>query len=375
MAPHADNFFTLIEARSDIDGRFINLRRAGEGHFCLVFSATDKTSNSEVAVKVFHIAFLNDTYRLQCFRRESEILERLKDNDHILDWIAPVRDFTVTLVEPTTNIPIDLRFPYFALELAVGDVGQVIRSGSWKPEQTLLAFREMCKAVQRIHRESVCHRDIKPSNFVVMKDGGLKLSDFGTARDFKGSEPPILSNYPWPPGDVRYTSPEMLAVIHDVQPSIAFLGDFYSLGATLFEMCTGLVLGIQIFDAAFMADLAKSMNAVDRSRRLHTYLGFVRNLAGAHPLPSIAAFGHGLPLCVATLVDDLYQSMVALDFRDRLCDFERIFLRIERCLLVLRNDEKIRRWRERREIFKRNREEKYRRAEARMLSLRTGVLR
>lgn len=375
MAPHADKFFKLIEARSDIDGRFINLRRAGEGHFCLVFSATDTTSNREVAVKVFHFAFLNDTYRLQCFQREAEILERLKGTDNILDWVAPIRDFTVKLVEPTTGIAVDLRFPYFALELASGDVGQVIRSGSWSPEQTLLAFREMCKGVQRIHREGVCHRDIKPSNFVVMKDGSLKLSDFGTARDFNGSAPPILSNYPWSPGDVRYTSPEMLAVIHDVQPNIAFRGDFYSLGATLFEMCTGLMLGIQIFDAAFMADLAKSMNAVDRSRRLHTYLGFVRNLAGAHPLPSISAFGPGVPPCVASLVDGLYQSMAALDFRDRLCDFERIFLRIDRCLLVLRNDEKIRRWRERRELFKRKREEKYRRAENRMLSFRRGVLR
>jgi pantothenate kinase-related protein Tda10 len=47
--------------------------------------------------------------------------------------------------------------------------------------------------------------------------------------------------------------------------------------------------------------------------------------------------------------------MAALDYRKRrLCDFERIFLKIDQCLLVLRNTEKVKRWRAQKELYNTN---------------------
>lgn len=157
----------------------------------------------------------------------------------------------------------------------------------------------------------------------------------------------------------------MLALIHDVDARIAFPGDIYSLGATLFELWSGTILGVQLFDPAFARDLTQSMNAVHKSDRLRNYLGFVQNIAGGHPLPTIAAYRNGVPPSVSTLVEELYQSMSALDYRRRLCDFDRIFLRIDQCLLVLKNEEKVRVWRQRKEVLRRNREAKCERAQRR----------
>lgn len=366
--PARDGLLRLIEGKPDIAGRYLNLTRVGanggEGNFSLVFSATDRQTGSTVAVKVFRPDRLTDTYRFQCFCREAILLEELIGNANILEWLGPRNEF-FERVQTDTGISFDLRFPYYVVELAATDAADLIRSGQWKPEEKLVAFRCMCKAVQRIHRLGIVHRDIKPSNFLLMADGNVKLSDFGAARKIDGTESAILSNYPAAPGDSRYTSPEMHALLHDDDPTIARPGDIFALGATLFELFSGVILGIQIFDAGFAADLARSMGAVQKRDRKRIYLQFVQSLDAGHPLPSISEYPNDTPACVRELVDNLYKSMARLNYQRRLCDFETIFLKIDQCLLVLRNEEKVRRWREQREQRRKNHEAKLARRESR----------
>lgn len=360
-----DAFLRVIEGRHDIDARFTTLRRigasGGDGYSSLVFVAMDNASGREVAIKVFRPDRHSETYRFQCFCREEKILHDLVGTPNVMDWIAPRSDF-VEQVTTTTGISFPVTFPYFAVELALSDVAAVIRNRTWNPEQKLVGFREMCKAIQRIRKKGITHRDVKPSNFLVTVNGEVKLSDFGTARDLSGSEPAVLPNYGFPPGDTRYAPPEMLALLHDGDPTIALAGDIYGLGATLFELWSGAILGVQIFTPRFVADLAQAMNAVHKADRARILFQFMPNLVAAHPLPAISAFGGDLPSCVRDMVEDLYRSMAALDYRQRLCDFERIFLRIEQCLVVLRNEEKVRRWRRQKEISRANREQKRARA-------------
>lgn len=361
--PTRDGFLNLIEARRDIGGRFTNLTRlgatGGDGYSSLVFKATDNQTNCEVAIKVFRPDRLAETYRFQSFCREAILMEQLVGARNILQWVSAREEFTER-VHTTSGMAFDWNFPYFAVELASADVGTLIRSGALSPEQKLIAFRDMCKAAQRIHGRMIAHRDMKPSNFLVMPNGEVKLSDFGTARDVSGAEPPILSNYAAPPGDSRYTAPEMLALLHDDEPAIALLGDIYSLGATLFELWAGTILGVQLFSPIFASTLARAMGAVHKRDRQRIYLQFVQSMASGNPLPGISAYANDVPSCILYLLDDLYKSMAALDYRRRLDDYERIFLRIDQCLVVLRNQEKVTRWRGRRELFRHNREVKRR---------------
>jgi serine/threonine protein kinase len=361
--PTRDAFLNLIEARRDIGGRFTNLTRVsttgGDGYSSLVFKATDSQTNCEVAVKVFRPDRLPETYRFQSFCREAILMEQLVGARNILQWVSARQEFTER-IHTTSGMTFDWNFPYFATELASTDVGTLIRIGTWSPEEKLIAFRDMCKAAQRIHRRNIAHRDMKPSNFLVMRNGEVKLSDFGCARDVSGAESPILSNYAAPPGDSRYTAPEMFGLLHDDEPAIALLGDVYSLGATLFELWAGTILGVQLFSPIFAGTLAQAMGAVQKRDRRRIYLQFVQSIASGNPLPGISAYSNDAPGCILHLLDDLYKSMAALDFRKRLSDYERIFLRIDQCLVVLRNQEKVARWRGRRELFRQNREVKCR---------------
>jgi serine/threonine protein kinase len=377
MAPDAtrEGYLQLIEARAEIGGRYLGPKRigtmGGDGHFSLVFSAIDQTTSRKVAIKVFRPDRLDDPYRFQCFCREAILLQQLAGTPNVLEWVG-ARDEFIEIVSSSSGISFPLRFPYCAVELALTDVGTIIRAGSWRNEEKMLAFREMCKAVQRIHREGIVHRDVKPSNFLVMENKAVKLSDFGTARYVNGIEPALLATYVAPPGDTRYTSPEMLGLLHDVDPAIAFKGDVFSLGATLFELFSGVMLGLQIFDNAFAQDLAQAMNAVSKVERQRLYMELLPSLDSGHPLPSIYAYAPDLPPAVRDILDSLYKAMASLDFRRRLCDFEVIFLKINQCLLVLRNLEKVRRWQQQKEIIRQNRVAKLARRKAIVLRVNRG---
>src|SRR5258708_16074585 len=179
--PARDGFLRLIEAKPDIGGRYVGLKRVGtkggEGHFSLVFSATDKQTGRTVAIKVFRPDRLIETYRFQCFCREAILLEQLVGNANILEWLG-ARDEFVERVQSNTGIPFDLRFPYYVVELAATDTAEIIRSGQWKPERKLVACRSMCKAVQRIHRRCNVLLDVKPTKFLLLSGAGVKLSYF-----------------------------------------------------------------------------------------------------------------------------------------------------------------------------------------------------
>src|SRR5260370_14595768 len=167
--PARDGFLRLIEAKPDIGGRYVRLKRVGtkggEGHFSLVFSATDKQTGRTVAIKVFRPDRLIETYRFQCFCREEILLEQLVGNANILEWLE-ARDEFVERVQSSTGIPFDLKFPYYVADLAATDAAEIIRTGQSKPHPRFVAFRSMCKAVQRIHRRGIERRDRKTANLL-----------------------------------------------------------------------------------------------------------------------------------------------------------------------------------------------------------------
>ena len=345
--PNRDKFLTIIEQQGTIGGRFSAIRRlgadGGSGNFSLIFEAEDEhKGNCKVALK-FLYPFQRDAYRIECFEREATVLEQLAGQKDVIQLVAPRSEFVYSM-------GFDIPFSYYAVELANTDLGTLIEAGALDPRMSLIHFRAMCRSVRRIHTRRIAHRDIKPPNFLVMADSSIRLSDFGTARILDGIHPGILADYAqFPPGDLGYVAPEMLASLHDDDPSIALRADIFALGSCLFEMYSGVPLGVQLFDRSFQADLMQAMGSVKRGQRIRMYDQFASSIANSHHLPSLAAFAPAIPRSIVHEVDDLYRSLAALDYRERLHDFEHIFLKINRCILILDNQEKIRHWRERRE--------------------------
>jgi hypothetical protein len=130
----------------------------------------------------------------------------------------------------------------------------------------------------------------------------------------------------------------------------AYRADIYSLWAIPFEMFSGSQLNLHVFDHGTLADLNRSMNAVNRTDRLRIYHEFVSAMADSHPLPSLSVLGSEVPNFILLSVDRLYMAMIAVDYRRRLADFDVIFGRINRMLLILDHEATYREWRKRRAL-------------------------
>jgi serine/threonine protein kinase len=334
----------LVEHRQDIGERFVDVRRldpnGGSGQFSLMFTATDTTTGRRVAIKVFN-PLRTDDYRLSSFRREGEVLQRLTGEQDIIRPIAPQSAFTAELHAEGLEDVVPLSFPYYAVELAQESVAAALARDAWGAEQKLLVFRAMCRSVQRIHAQQIVHRDLKPENFLVMFDSAVKLSDFGTSKSI---EEPNQAHYVGPPGDLRYTAPELLSCLHAVDPGFALAADIYSLGAILFELFSGSSLGTVLFNRSYVNDLIRHMAHVPTQFRSDVYNGFVRGLASAHPLPSVSAYERLAPASIAVRIDQLYRSLACLDYHTRLCDFARIYRQIDICVLIVRHQAAYDRW-------------------------------
>jgi serine/threonine protein kinase len=352
----------IIERRALLDGRFEDLRRigtdGGSGTFSVLVSAYDRVIKARVALKFFDPWQRNttDQYRWKAFQREAALLLRLVGEPDILQSVSPLSQFTESFTLNGLSWPVP--FAYYGVELASGDAGQAIAKGAWSDKQVLIHFRVMCRGVQRLHKLGMVHRDLKPNNFLVMSDGNLCLSDFGAARCLIDKSLPIEDLYAYPPGDLRYTAPEMIACLHDVDPHYAYLADIYSLGAVLFEMFSGSQLNLHVFDQGTLADLNRSMNAVKRADRLRIYHEFAAAMADSHPLPSLSVLGSDAPKSILRSVDRLYMAMSAVDYRRRLFDFDTIFNRINRMLFILDHETAYREWRKRRALARQVAEQK-----------------
>ena len=341
-----DRLIGLLEGRNKVGNRFTKLQRLGDGGaagtFSALLTALDDTTGERVALK-FLLPSFADSYRDDSFGREAALLADLHGKPDIIQLACPRAEFTETL-HSDQGISLDVSFSYYALELARTDVGAVIANCEWDAEESLLGFRSMCRAVQRLHSLNIVHRDLKPPNFLVIGKDIVKAADFGAARRLDGVTP-ALATYAGPPGDIRYSAPELLAIVHDEWPHVAFCSDFFSLGAILFELFSGTILTSHLYDPGFVGSFMQAAAAVKVGQRRHVVEHIVTAISDARPIPSVTTFGApSLPPSIRQHIDGLVGLLAALDYRKRLKDFSSVFNRINTCLLILRNENKYQRW-------------------------------
>jgi serine/threonine protein kinase len=328
---------TVQQQSAIVGNRYTDLHLIGHGEFSLVFRARDSAATrSGTAVKFIRpLVPMREPYRAQCFQREADLLWELRRQPDIIECHAPLNTFPLPATlgaGPTGHMPV----AFYPMELGSQSVDNVIASGAWTPEQLLMAFRAMCRSIQRIHARGIVHRDLKPDNFVVTRNRAVKLADFGTARKIDGL--PIAVEYVHWPGDTRHTAPEMFGLLHDDNPEIAKRADIFSLGTILFELFTGVKLGVYIFNRNVINDLAFLMTAYQKEQRQEMFDQVIPTIAESHPLPAISDFGAPIPSILIGRLDRLYREMAAIDYRHRQCNFPKIFHEIERCLDMVRRE-------------------------------------
>jgi predicted ATPase/class 3 adenylate cyclase/tRNA A-37 threonylcarbamoyl transferase component Bud32 len=95
---------------------------------------------------------------------------------------------------------------------------------------------QVAVAVGQVHRAHIIHKDICPANLVINPGTGeVKIIDFGIATRFS-TEQPVLTSPEVLEGTLAYMSPEQTGRMNR---SLDYRTDFYSLGATFYEMLTG----------------------------------------------------------------------------------------------------------------------------------------
>jgi len=97
----------------------------------------------------------------------------------------------------------------------------------FQPSHVAFYTAQIALALSYLHKNNIMYRDLKPENILVSKDGYLKLSDFGLAKQAKTSNTFC--------GTPEYISPEMLLGTGHDRTS-----DWWALGVLIYEMLTGI---------------------------------------------------------------------------------------------------------------------------------------
>ena len=197
--------------------RFRVMRRLGAGGMGVVYEVHDRIRDEVVALKTVRGSGASDLYRL---KREFRSLADLVHPNLVCLYELFVED----------------ERGYFTMEMVSGlnfvEYARDTNSARRFQDRIVPALRQLIAGVSELHSRSRLHRDIKPSNVLVTLDGRVVILDFGLIAEPKpghSGEATYVSG-----GTPAYMAPEEAA---GARPSEA--GDWYSIGATLYEALTG----------------------------------------------------------------------------------------------------------------------------------------
>ena len=199
-----------------LDNRYEILEVIGTGGMAVVYKALCHRLNRLVAIKILKDEFAGDEEFRRRFHAEGEAVAMLSHPN-----IVQVYD-----VSSSDNAN------YIVMELIDGiSLKQYMEMKgvlNWK--ETLHFAMQIAKGLEHAHSRGIVHRDIKPHNIMVLKNGSVKVMDFGIARVMNKSNTLTKEAL----GSVHYISPEQAKGGYTDNRS-----DIYSLGVVMYEMMTG----------------------------------------------------------------------------------------------------------------------------------------
>lgn len=199
-----------------LDGRYEILEEIGCGGMAVVYRARCHRLNRYVAVKILKEELSRDEDFRRRFHAESQAVAMLSHPN-----IVAVYD---------VNHANDA--DYIVMELIDGlTLKQYMQQrGTMSWREALHFATQIAKALEHAHSRGIVHRDIKPHNIMILKDGSVKVADFGIAR--LNSAQNTLTREAL--GSVHYISPEQAK-----GAQVDARSDLYSLGVVMYEMLTG----------------------------------------------------------------------------------------------------------------------------------------
>ena len=199
-----------------LDDRYEILEVIGTGGMAVVYKAMCHRLNRCVAVKILRDELAQDEEFRQRFQTEAQAVAMLSHPNIVsvydVSHSEGVEYIVMELIEGVTLMQ------YMKKKGALG----------WK--EALHFAVQISKALEHAHEKGIVHRDIKPQNIMILKDGTIKVADFGIAALESAQEKKSDQTV----GSVHYIAPEQA---RGEQPDPR--SDIYSLGVVLYEMLTG----------------------------------------------------------------------------------------------------------------------------------------
>ena len=200
-----------------LDSRYMVKDVIGKGGSACVYRASDVLLNRDVALKILEDDKNELHINTKSFETEVRAIARLSHpnivNVYDISMEGSVKYIVMEYVEGITLATYLKHKKVLPISEAVSCAKQVLR------------------ALREAHEKGIVHRDIKPQNIMIMKNGQIKVADFGIARlpdkdSFRMEDRSI--------GTVHYISPEQAK-----GSSVDQRSDLYSLAIVIYEMLTG----------------------------------------------------------------------------------------------------------------------------------------
>ena len=199
------------------DNRYRILKTIGVGGMAVVFEAYDMLEKRTVAVKMLKDDFASDIQQVKRFLNESRAVAMLSHQNIVKIYNISVRS------------PIKFIVMEYIEGITLKDY--ITRRGVLSLREIISYSEQILHALEHAHAKGVVHRDIKPQNIMLLKNGVIKVMDFGIAK-LPNTETLTLTDKAI--GTVYYISPEQAEGKVIDQRS-----DLYSLGVMMYEMSSG----------------------------------------------------------------------------------------------------------------------------------------
>ena len=188
------------------------------GGMAVVYRAIHDSLNRTVAIKALKTSASAEQQLITRFEREAQSLAALQHENtiHVHDYLHE-RGAMFIVMEYAQGIAL-----YHLLE----------KCGRIPYDVAAIIAMQVARALDYIHYRGIIHRDIKPANVMVSRQGGVKVMDFGIARDQTFGDD--LTEAGTGIGTPSYMSPEQI-----LGDKLDARSDIFSLGIVLYQMCTG----------------------------------------------------------------------------------------------------------------------------------------
>ncbi len=201
-----------------LDNRYELLELIGIGGMARVYKARCHRLNRLVAVKILREDMAQDAEFRRRFHDESQAVAMLSHPNIVAVYdVSRASELEYIVMELIDGI---------TLKQYIQKKGNKL---NWR--EALHFTTQIVKALGHAHSRGIIHRDIKPHNVMVLRDGSVKVADFGIARVLSAGHSTLTQETL---GSVHYISPEQAR-----GSMIDARSDLYSAGVVLYEMITG----------------------------------------------------------------------------------------------------------------------------------------